>query len=200
VLPLRISHGWRAPGPRLIQTGAACGDFGRNRLRAIEAGDWRAYKQPARRKVLDGQETWLRERFERHRGNADVIRQELLGEKDIVVSLRALVADHDAVTRSVVFNHKLLAFAKHWNFRPRACAPYRARTKGKTENGVGYVKNNAIAGRQFESWATFEAHLDAWTGEVADVRICACGGSGAEANRWHSAVPHHARADPACRI
>jgi hypothetical protein len=55
----------------------------RNTIRSyIEAGGWRAYKQPARRKVLDGQETWLRERFERHRGNADV-RQELLGEKDI---------------------------------------------------------------------------------------------------------------------
>ncbi len=40
-------------------------------------------------------------------------------------------------TRRVVFNDKLLAFAKHWGFRLQACAPYRARTKGKTENGVG---------------------------------------------------------------
>ena len=24
----------------------------------IEAGGWRAYKQPARRKILDGQESW----------------------------------------------------------------------------------------------------------------------------------------------
>ena len=29
---------------------------------------------------------------------------------------RALVVDHDAVTRSVVFNDKLLAFAKDWGF------------------------------------------------------------------------------------
>ena len=49
---------------------------------------------------------------------------------------RALVSEHDAVTRSVVFNDKLVAFAKHWGFQPRAGAPYRARTKGKTENGV----------------------------------------------------------------
>ena len=84
---------------------------------------------------------------------------------------RALVVDHDAVTRSVVFNDKLLAFAKHWGFRPRACAPYRARTKGKTENGVGYVKKNAVAGRCFATWEAFEAHLDAWTREVAEIRI-----------------------------
>lgn len=35
---------------------------------------------------------------------------------------------------------------------------------------LGYVKKNAIAGRRFESWAEFEAHLDRWTREVADRR------------------------------
>jgi hypothetical protein len=56
----------------------------------IEAGGWRAYKQPARRKILDGRESWLRERFERHRGNADVVRQELIAEKGLLVSLRTI--------------------------------------------------------------------------------------------------------------
>jgi transposase len=46
---------------------------------------------------------------------------------------RALVTEHDAENQTVVFNTKLLAFARHWGFRPRACAAYRARTKGKTE-------------------------------------------------------------------
>jgi hypothetical protein len=47
---------------------------------------------------------------------------------------------HDRVAREVEFNPRLHAFARHWDFRPRACAPYRARTKGKDERGVGYVK------------------------------------------------------------
>ena len=55
--------------------------------------------------------------------------------------------------------------------RPVACAPYRARTKGKDERGVGYVKGNAIAGRGFASWAALEAHLAWWMREVADVRV-----------------------------
>ncbi|WXC92750.1 hypothetical protein WDM22_06980 [Bradyrhizobium septentrionale] len=67
-------------------------------------------------------------------------------EEVLMDNPRALVVRHDAVSRSVQFNDKLIAFAKHWGFRPRASAPYRARTKGKTENGVGYVKKNAIAG------------------------------------------------------
>jgi hypothetical protein len=54
--------------------------------------------------------------------------------------------------------------------RPRACAPYRARTKGKTESGVGYVKKNAIAGRSFARWEAFEAHLAQWERDVANVR------------------------------
>ncbi len=84
---------------------------------------------------------------------------------------KALVEHHDAVTREVRFNARLHAFARYWGFTPRACAPYRARTKGKDERGVGYVKRNAIAGRRFESWAAFEAHLDRWTREVADQRV-----------------------------
>ena len=75
------------------------------------------------------------------------------------------------MSRSVQFNDKLITFAKHWGFRPRACAPYRARTKGKTENGVRYVKKNVIAGHSFASCEAFETHLAEWEGGVANVRI-----------------------------
>ena len=84
---------------------------------------------------------------------------------------RALVDRHDPVTRTVAFNARLSAFARYWEFEPHACAPYRARTKGKDENGVGYVKKNAIAGRTFETWSGLEAHLDRWMREVSDVRV-----------------------------
>ncbi len=69
---------------------------------------------------------------------------------------RALVLHHDPVSREVVFHPRLQAFAKHWGFRVRACAPYRARTKGKDERGVGYVKRNAVAGRSFASFAAWK--------------------------------------------
>jgi len=84
---------------------------------------------------------------------------------------RALVLEHDRETRSVSFNPKLVAFARHWGFKARACAPYRARTKGKTENGVGYVKKNAVAGRSFKSFEELEAHLAAWERDVANARV-----------------------------
>ncbi len=111
------------------------------------------------------QESWLEglESTFRHFGG---VTAEILFDND-----RGLVTRHDVQTREVEFNAKFLAFARHWGFRPRACAPYRARTKGKDERGVGYVKRNAVAGRPFASFAALEAHLDAWVRDVADLRV-----------------------------
>src|SRR4051812_22564131 len=58
--------------------------------RYLRAEGWLSYRQPCRRKALDGLADWLAERFRRHRGNADVVRQELLLEKGIAVSLRTV--------------------------------------------------------------------------------------------------------------
>lgn len=84
---------------------------------------------------------------------------------------KALVTHHDPQTREVVFADRFLAFSRYWGFQPRACAPYRARTKGKDESGVKYVKRNAIAGRTFASWDDLQAHLAQWTRKIADQRI-----------------------------
>ena len=196
--------GW---GAKRIAAELGCA---RNTVRRwLVNGGWRPMASPSRSKKLDGLASWLAERFRRHAGNADVVRQELAAEKGIVVSLRTVeraVAPRgppmdsgdgplrhaqttvrggpdctpirgpvttpiDTLTREVVLHPRLHAFARHWGFRVRACAPYRARTKGKDERGVGYVKRNAIAGRSFASWSAFEAHLEQWTREVADVRI-----------------------------
>jgi len=218
--------GW---GTRRIAGGLGCS---RNTVkRYLAAGGWVALRQPRRKRRLDGLDERLAERFRRHRGNCDVVRQDLLREHGLTVSLRtveraavplrqalqaearaclrfetapgkqlqidfggttvpiggervrvhlfvatlgysrrpfvrafrherqsawfdgmegafqrfggvpqevlfdnarALVDHHDAATREVWFNDRLHAFAGHWRFHPRACAPYRARTKGKS--------------------------------------------------------------------
>lgn len=240
-----------------------------NTVRAwLRKGGWRTYAHPRRPSTLQGREDWLRERFLAHRGNADVVRQDLAAA-GVVVSLRtveravaafrrdlrveaeatvrfetppgqqlqvdftecyatiggqrqrvhlcvltlgysrriaafarpserqpqwllameaaferfgvpeellldnarALVDHHDAETREVRFNAKFLAFCRHWAVRPRACAPYRARTKGKVERSCGYVKRNAIAGREFASWEALQTWLDTWCDGVADKRV-----------------------------
>ncbi|ATB45978.1 integrase [Corallococcus macrosporus DSM 14697] len=90
---------------------------------------------------------------------------EVLGD-----NARALVLGRDRDTATVRFHPAYAAFCRDWDVTPRACGPYRARTKGKTESGVKYVKRNALAGRTFESFAGLQAHLAAWMVE-ADARV-----------------------------
>lgn len=238
--------------------------------RYLRAGGWIAYRKPERGSRLAGLEGWLAERFRQHRGNADVVRQDLAREQAVSVSLRtveravqplrrelraetvatirfetapgeqlqidfgtvmvsiggeptkvklfvatlgysrrpyvavfeherqsawlggiegafryfeglprellldnarALIEHHDAKTREVRFNDRFHAFCRYWGVSPRACAPYRARTKGKDERGVGYVKRNAIAGHRFGTLEGLRSHLAWWMREVADVRV-----------------------------
>ncbi len=70
-----------------------------------------------------------------------------------------------------VFHPEFEGFCRHWGVIPRACQPYRARTKGKVENGVGYVKKNALGGLAFASDETLDEHLAWWMLDVADARI-----------------------------
>lgn len=92
-------------------------------------------------------------------------------EEVLLDNARALILSHDVASREVVVNPKLHAFARHWGFQVKACAPYRPRTTGKDERGVGYVKGNAIAGRASDTFSALEAHLVGWTREIADQRV-----------------------------
>ena len=71
----------------------------------------------------------------------------------------------------VLWHPRFEDFARYYGFTPRACQPYRARTKGKVESGVKYVKRNALAGRRFPHWAALEAWLEEWAATVADRRV-----------------------------
>lgn len=75
---------------------------------------------------------------------------------------KALVLAFDAERQTAVFHPGYVAFCADWGVTPKACRPYRARTKGKTESGVKYVKRNGLAGRAFDSFAALEQHLAAW--------------------------------------
>ena len=117
-----------------------------------------AYPDQSQRSWMDGME-----RAFRHFGG--VPRTVLMDNAKALVN-RARVAD-----RETEFHSRLLAFARHWGFRPRACRPHRAQTKGKDERSVGYVKHNALAGRTFGSWGELDRHLQNWLHTVADPRI-----------------------------
>ena len=65
------SLGW---GARRIAAELGCSRTTARRW--LKEGAWRRPSPPSRPKALDGLETWLEDRFRRHAGNADVVRQE----------------------------------------------------------------------------------------------------------------------------
>lgn len=71
----------------------------------------------------------------------------------------------------VTENAEFLRFAHHWDFRVRACRPYRAQTKGKIERPVSYVRSSFFYGRTFTSDADLNAQAQHWLDTVANVRI-----------------------------
>lgn len=70
------------------------------------------------------------------------------------------------------FSERFLDLAAHYGFTPRACRPHRARTKGKDERMVGYIRNNFfVRYRSFQSWAHMNQLAEQWLAEEADPRL-----------------------------
>ncbi len=89
----------------------------------------------------------------------------------LVDNQKAAVLQH-LPTGGVTFNPRFLDLADHYGFTPRACRPYRARTKGKDERMVGYLKQHFfVRYRSFESWAHLNQLLEQWLREEADQRV-----------------------------
>lgn len=67
-------------------------------------------------------------------------------------------------------NLEFLRFARHYGFRVRACRPYRAKTKGKVERPIRYLRDSFLYGRTFLSDADLNAQVLDWLATVANPR------------------------------
>jgi transposase len=71
--------------------------------------------------------------------------QELLFDQ-----MRSVIVDDQRLQGGkLVENLEFLRFAHHWQFQLRACRPYRAKTKGKVERPIRYLRENFFYGRHF---------------------------------------------------
>lgn len=68
-------------------------------------------------------------------------------------------------------NPKFAAFCEHYGVVAMPTRPRTPQHKGKVERGVGYVKESALKGRAFASFAGINIHLRDWEGRIADMRI-----------------------------
>ena len=71
----------------------------------------------------------------------------------------------------VIYNRALLDLARHYGFQPRACRPYRAKTKGKVERPFRYIREDFFLGRSFRNLDDLNAQLRHWLDTVANPRV-----------------------------
>lgn len=74
------------------------------------------------------------------------------------------------------FNPAFLDFAGRYGFAPRLCRPYRAKTKGKVERTIGYVKDRFLVGRSFAGLDDLNEQLAYWIESKANQRVHATTG------------------------
>jgi transposase len=68
-------------------------------------------------------------------------------------------------------NPLMADFLNHHGIALKTCRPYRARTKGKVERSIRYLKDNFIKGREFADLADLQLRGTHWQEEVANKRI-----------------------------
>lgn len=78
---------------------------------------------------------------------------------------------------SPILPGRFLDFALYYGFTPKYCQPYRARTKGKVERGIGYVRqnfwvrvNSEVASGELEL-AALNERARQWVEKTANVRV-----------------------------
>lgn len=92
--------------------------------------------------------------------------QELLFDQ-----MRSVVISDDRLgSQGLVLNSEFLRFAAHWGFRPRACRPYRAKTKGKVERPIRYLRQSFFYGRTFLNDEDLNEQSERWLEQIANAR------------------------------
>lgn len=74
------------------------------------------------------------------------------------------------------WNPQFLDFMAYYGITPRTCRPYRARTKGKVERSIGYLRENFLRGRSFADMHDLQCQARHWLDHIANVRTHATTG------------------------
>jgi len=125
-------------------------------------------------------------------GHSRMMWARFVAQQDLATVLRCHVAAFDALggvpeqilydrmrtavlgevdERGIVYNSKLLALAAHYGTVPKACRPYRAKTKGKVERPFRYVREDFFLARSFRSLDDLNAQFTQWLDQVANRRL-----------------------------
>lgn len=127
--------------------------------------------------IVIGRSRYLRERFVGHQDLQTALRchteaiEHLGGAPREILYGQMKAAVVGEVEKHIVYNAKLVAFAQHYGFAPRACKAYRAKTKGKVERPYRYIRQDIFLAHPFQYLADLSRQLREWLDAVANVCV-----------------------------
>ncbi len=71
----------------------------------------------------------------------------------------------------VIYNRALPDLVRHYGFQPRACRPYRAKTKGRVERPFRYIREDFFLAGTFRNLKDLNSQLRHWLDTVANPRV-----------------------------
>jgi len=87
-------------------------------------------------------------------------------EKILYDNMKQIVIRRAMISTESEWNSKFKDFFQHFGILPHLCRPYRAQTKGKIENNVGYVRRDFFLGRNFSSITDMNSQALGWLKRV----------------------------------
>ena len=76
----------------------------------------------------------------------------------------------------VTYNRSLVSLLNHYGSAPKACKPYRAKTKGKVERPFRYIRQDFFLARTFQNLDDLNTQFTIWRTGVANPRVHATTG------------------------
>jgi len=80
-------------------------------------------------------------------------------------NMRTVTSGRDGEGRPI-WQRDFADFAGRYGFGPSCARPYRAKTKGKVERTIGFIRRSFLTGRTFVDKADADAQLAAWLQEI----------------------------------
>lgn len=77
----------------------------------------------------------------------------------------------ESIDGVITYNASLVALLAHYGSAPRACQPYRAKTKGKVERPFRYIRQDFFLGRTFRDLEDLNVQFDHWRATIANPRV-----------------------------
>ena len=130
-----------------------------------------------------GHSRWLWGRFCPNQGLETVMRCHIAAFEAMAGCCREILYDRmktavigEDAAGVVTYNASLVALLAHYGSAPKACQPYRAKTKGKVERPFRYIRQDFFLGRSFRDLDDLNAQFDAWRSDIANARTHATTG------------------------